>query len=579
MNTLTKGLMSLGISIFFLSSFLFASTFLNGNLFIKQFGVELIISAFSIFVCCTALVKKSFIEIRLNTIDLLIIFLWLTYTGSLLIFNYNPGEHGLPYYYGLLYFTSVFIVRKSSNSESDNFKNSFLILALVTIVVHIVIVVLQQIRIFPSLHGYFNNGSTFGNPDMLGSYIAVLLPFCFMLKGNRKRKGYIVFLISILLLIFIQARSAIFALILCGLLWLILNKRISKRLVIISSSITFVLLVLLIYWHPESVYGRFFIWFISIKMIIQKPFGWGVFAFEKHYPEFQASYLSANQNLLDVINPDIIHSPFNEFLNVGVTLGIIGLSLYVNIVVFVFYYAIKSRSPLIYPLFIFLVVSMFYFPFKIAPLIVLVVPFVSVISGRIKVASKKKLSVSGKILFIPLFLFSLFFVSNSVSKFKNYKSWQQAVLFSRKGDLIQSERLFSSLYPEMKENGRFFITYSNLKYRQGFPEKALTLLEESESYFCDITLSLKFATLYKELGLYDQAEKKFDLAINIAPNNFTAPYEKILFLESIGEHERAYRESQDLVNKPIRSYAYVNPIIIKSRLKKLIKKYELQSSE
>jgi hypothetical protein len=479
----------------------------------------------------------------------------------------------------LLYFTSVFIVRKSSNSESDNLKNSFLILALVTIVAHILIVVFQQIRIFPSLHGYFNNGSTFGNPDMLGSYFAVLLPFCFMLKGNWKRKGYIVFLISILLLVLIQARSAIFALILCGLLWLILNKRISKRLVIISFSIAVVLLVLLIYWHPESVYGRFFIWFISIKMIIQKPFGWGLFAFEKHYPEFQASYVSVNQNILKVINPDVVHSPFNEFLNVGVTLGIIGLLLYITLVILVFYYAIKSQSWLIYPIFIFFVISMFYFPFKIAPLLVLVVPLLSVISGRIKVASKKKLSVSGKILFIPLILLSLFFVSSSVSKYKNYKNWQQAVMFLRKGDLIESERMFSSLYPAMKENGRFLITYANLKYRQGHPGKALRLLKEAESYFCDKTLSLKFAKLYAELGMYEQAEEKFDLAINIAPNSFTAPYEKILFLEDIGEHERAYHESQDLVDKTIRSSVYADPIIIKSRLKRLIRNYELQNNE
>ena len=578
MSLLTKRLVFLGISIFFFSSFLFAPTFLNGNLVVKQFGVELIISVFSILVCCAALIKKNLSEIKLNIIDLLVILLLFTYTGSLLIFNYSPGEHSLPYYYVLLYLISVSIVHKAGNTET--FKKSFLILVLLTIVAHIVIVALQQIKILPPLHGYFNNGSTFGNPDMLGSYIAVLLPFCFMQKDKLKRAGYVVFLISIILLVYVQARSALFAIILCGFLWLILNKGISKKQFILLFSIAVVVLGLLIFWHPESVYGRFFIWFISIKMIIHKPFGWGIMAFEKHYPEFQASYLSNSPNILKLINPDIVHSPFNEFLNVGVTTGITGLLIYILVVAVIFYYAIKSRSRLIYPIFIFFILSLFYFPSKISSLLIIVVPLLSVVSDRIKPVITKKLPGFGNYILIPVILFSLYVAFNSVSQYRNYKSWQQAVLFFKdERNLTESEELFTSLYPEMKENGRFLITYSNLKYKQGFPEKALALLEEAEMYFCDIVLLLKLAKLYEELEMYEQAEDKFDLAINISPNSFTAPYEKILFLQNIGEHERAYSASLNLVDKPIRNSVYADPIIIKSRLRKLIGSYELQNSE
>ena len=578
MSLLTNHLVFLGISIFFFSSFLFAPTFLNGNVVIKQFGAELIISVFSILGCCAALIKKNLSEIKLNIIDLLVILLLFTYTGSLLIFKYSPDDHSLPYYYVLLYFISVSIVHKSDNTES--FKKSFLILVLLTIVAHIVIVALQQIKILPPLHGYFNNGSTFGNPDMLGSYIAVLLPFCFMQKDKLKKAGYVVFLCSIILLVYVQARSALFAIILCGFLWFILNKGISKKQFILLFSIAVVVLGLLIFWHPESVYGRFFIWFISIKMIIQKPFWLGVMAFDKHYPEFQASYLSNNTGILNLINPDIVHSPFNEFLNVGVTLGITGLLIYLIAVALVFYYAVKSGSRMIYPLFIFFILSLFYFPFKISSLLVIVVPLFSVVSARSKPIITKKLPDFGNYILIPVFMFSFYVAFNSVSHYRNYKSWQQAVLFFKDdGNLTKSEELFTALYPEMKENGRFLITYSNLKYKQGFPDKALALLEEAELYFCDIVLSLKLAKLYEELGMYEQAEDKFDLAINISPNNFTAPYEKILFLQNIGEHERAYFASLHLIDKPIRNSVYADPIIIKSRLRKLIDSYELQNSK
>ena len=175
---------------------------------------------------------------------------------------------------------------------------------------------------------------------MLGSYIAVLLPFCFMQKDGWKKIGYLAFLTGILLLVFIQARSALLSIMLCGVLWLIINKRISKKEILVAVSLSFIILGLLMVWHPESVYGRFFVWFVSLKMIIEKPLGWGIFAFEKYYPEFQASYLALNQHLPDFISPDVVHSPFNELLNIAATLGVVGLLLFIVFVVYVFFQAL-----------------------------------------------------------------------------------------------------------------------------------------------------------------------------------------------------------------------------------------------
>lgn len=559
-----RGLLRAGISGLFLSSLLFASTFLNGNVLIKQFGVKILISVFSVSYCF--FLFKRITEIKLGIIDLLIIVFLLFYGDALVFFNHNIVNYAFPFYYGLLYF----MVRTFDSMESK-------ILRIIPIIIftHAIIVIFQQIGLLPPFHGYFNNGSTFGNPDMLGTYIAVLLPFCFLQKDGWKKIGYFAFLTGILLLIFIQARSALFATLLSGLLWIILNKHGSIKSIIVVSFLVAVCLFVLIQWRPESVYGRFFVWFISSKMLMEKPLGWGMLAFEKYYPEFQASYLAVNRDLPDVINPDVVHSPFDEFLNTGVTLGIIGLLLLITLVVLIFYAGIKSKSPLIYPLFIFFVISLFYFPFKIAPLVALIVSMVAVVSNKSQIIYQIQFSLYAKrLFFFMLFLFSLLLTVNSFSNYQNYKKWQNAVLYFNNENLAKSEKLFLELYPVMKEDGRFLITYSNLKYRQGSKEQALKLLEEAGSFFCDITMSLKLAKLYEELGFYEQAEKKYDLAINIAPNNFTAAYEKILFLQNIGEYEKAYRASIQLVNKPIRDSVYADPVIMKLKLKRLIRNYE-----
>lgn len=367
---------------------------------------------------------------------------------------------------------------------------------------------------------------------------------------------------------------------LCGVLWLVISYRISKKQFFIVVSLSFIILGLLIVWNPESVFGRFFVGFISLKMMIAKPLGWGIFAFEKYYPEFQASYLELNHNLLEFISPEVVHSPFNEFLNIGVSLGILGLLLFLALVVFVFYTAVKLKSSLVYTLFIFIIISLFYFPFKIAPLIALIVPLVAFISNNGRILYKKHLSQgSTKIIIVILSLFSLFLTLNSISNCKNYKRWVKSVSLSRNNEsLIESERLFFELYPVMKENGRFLITYSNLKYQQGKTLKALYLLEEAENYFCDITLSIKLGKLYEAIGDYPNAEEFYSLAENIAPNNFTASYEKIVFYINIGRFDEAYHLSKTLLNKPIKKTSYADPFIIKSRLRTIINEYEEKKS-
>lgn len=185
MIPLKKGLIFLGMLLFFLCSFIFAPTFLNGNMYIKQVGVELFIGLTATACCFVFLIKRDGYEINLTIIDLVIILLLLLYSVFLLTFDHSLAVHSLAFYYGMLYL-SFLGIRSFQDKTLIILKDGFLIFAPVVIILHVIIVVLQQNSVFPSLHGYFNNGSTFGNPDMLGSYIAVLLPFCFMQKKAGK---------------------------------------------------------------------------------------------------------------------------------------------------------------------------------------------------------------------------------------------------------------------------------------------------------------------------------------------------------------------------------------------------------
>ncbi len=577
MKNTQKRKLFLGILCFFLFSFLFSSTSLNGNAYIKKFGIELFVSFAFAGYSLTGLFEKSLFILNLTITDLLVILLLLIYSGFLIFFKYSLLQHCLVYYYGMFYFISVLGIPNLTDEDYIYLKNEFLIFVPIVIVLHVIILILQQGNMFPALHSYFNTGSTFGNPDMLGAYVAILLPFCFIQKKDRTIIGYIASLAGILSLIFIQARSALLSVILSGIFWWASDRHIKIRQILISISFFTLVSVLLILWHPESVYGRFFVWFMSLKMFVEKPLGWGLYAFEKYYPEFQASYLAINHNLYDFIRPDIVHSPFNEFLNVGVTIGIIGLILFFTLLFWVIHSALKAKSFLIYPLFIFSIISFVYFPFKIVPIVALIIPMVATISSRSGIVYQKQLSLSSsRIFFLTMFMISMILSLNAIFNYRDQKIWEKAVLYMNTVDkLSESDKLFSDLYPRMNENGRFLITYATLKYKQGAPLDALELLEEAENYFCDITLSLKLAKLYEELGEYQKAEDHYTLAENIAPDRFFASYEKVLFFINIGEYEKAYLLSKKILSIPIKETSYADPIIIKSRLRKLVNEYEL----
>lgn len=581
MRFFSRGLTITCILILVSSSFLLGPPILNGINFNKQYWIAFFISVFSIVWILYLWSKNESLNFQFSLLDGIIVLLLIDYSLFAIYQKSSLLIHCLPFYYVLYFFVSKLVLFNLSKSDFENSRQFFINIVPLIILAHIGIIIIQRVGLAPLMNSSSPQGSTFGNPDMLGAYIVVLLPFCFIQKRSMRLFGYAVFLLSLVILTLIQARSAVLAIAICGFVWLLLNKPMKMKAIIILLVMLGIILFMLIIWHPESVYGRLFIWFVSMKMIILKPLGWGLFAFEKHLPEFQSSYLSVNETVASFISPEVVHSPFNEFINVGVTLGLLGLILFIFLVGLILNYGITSKDHLFYPALAFLIISLFYFPFKISPLVSLIIPILALISIRSHNLLQRRLPYCFyKVSLVLILLTASFMTKKSMMEYTHYKQWQEAYSLSLEPDnFVRSKQIFSELYPTMKSNGRFLITYANLEYSLGNYEESLQLLEKAETYFCDITLMLKLAKLYEMLGFYEKAERKFDLAINLAPNSMIAPYEKILFYQNIGEYKKAYNVSIELISKPIRSSSFADPSIIRNRLKILIMEYEQCNSE
>jgi tetratricopeptide (TPR) repeat protein len=157
----------------------------------------------------------------------------------------------------------------------------------------------------------------------------------------------------------------------------------------------------------------------------------------------------------------------------------------------------------------------------------------------------------------------------------SYSQWRLSVKnLQHEERWDESNTQFEKNYFLMKGNGRFLITWANLQYQMGNVPRSLSLLQEAEHFFCDDIFLKNMAALYEEAGEITQARQTYDKAVNIVPGAFNIAYERILFLQRIGEHQGAYQEAIKLYNKQIKSTYYADPFIIKAKLKDIINTFE-----
>jgi hypothetical protein len=240
-------------SLLFLVSFVAWKGALNENIYIKEFAFGFTFAAM-VIVAIIQSIKHGKIQIRVTWGDIFILGLASVYM-YFYIGTYNDLDFVLP----LIYFLYYCFMRMQ---DMKGFQDTIHVLSHIVILVillHVLSCILQLIGLIPSFHSYFPTGSTFGNPDMLGAYLAVLLPFCYISRTHTVFK-FSVFFLGIILLLLLQARTAIVATVITGILYMLVSGKISTKQLIKWLVLPFIAgLGLLIWWHPSSFGGRLFI--------------------------------------------------------------------------------------------------------------------------------------------------------------------------------------------------------------------------------------------------------------------------------------------------------------------------------
>ncbi|MDB9150501.1 O-antigen ligase family protein [Parabacteroides distasonis] len=321
--------------------------------------------------------------------------------------------------------------------------------------------------------------------------------------------------------------------------WKRIKRRIRqhKRLYIIGGILGCVLLsgssTFFYTLKKDSADGRFLMWKITAKAIRKQPItGTGLGGFPAAYAETQAEYMASGkateQEKWVAGCPEYA---FNEYLQIGLEQGLIGLALFIAWLWLLFYKGIKNKRYACCGG----LMSLAIFAFSSYPLqlpefwvVLIFLGVMSVTPDKDEIRENQAESNGhrwGKQIFfmgIAILGISLFWMQKD--HYKAYQQWNKAQMFYNNKAYEAALEVYEPLYPLLKHKPEFLFEAAQCLSKTGQYEKANEYLKRAVLLSSDPMLYYVMAKNEQCLGEYRQAEKHLLHAIDILPERIYPYY-------------------------------------------------------
>ncbi|MFI3261437.1 MAG: O-antigen ligase family protein [Rikenellaceae bacterium] len=467
----------------------------------------------------------------------------------------------------------------------------------------------QLIGLTNSNHGLYRMTGSFFNPGPFGGYLAVtmIISFAYIMRYNswftrysrnfikRPRTwmkkpviiGYVIcyvsFIASFIIFFAIMSRAAILAFAVSISVMLVFSRTISNKfikyiktnrtksiLLLISIGLVVCSVTYYIYnLKQDSADGRVFMWKIASRIITNKPLtGTGLGAYCGEYAKTQAEYFSSNPNSKFISIAGAPEYGFNEYLQIGVELGVFGVVLFLSILLLSTYSLFRKRHIITYGLIAMLIFSFFSYPLSLLPFQIFMVIFIACSSSLSHSKNKSNLSI----LITTITIFSLLYLFTSYGSIYTNKisatlQWKEM----RKLYLNQNYREacveFNSIYTQMRDNPRFLFEYGRALHMNDQFDKSTQILREGALLSSDPMFYNVIGNNFKEVGLYCEAENCYLFAYNILPDRMYSLYLLMKLYE--------YSEQEDKMLGTARAITSLKVKVESSATKKMIEEAKL----
>ena len=491
--------------------------FLADRLFTYQYCLAFC----AVVLCCLSIViilkKRAFINVTPSDI---FVSLYLTYG----VIHYFTYQEELAYYlfsHWTILIAIYFITRNINNNSLLPF---FLY---VSCTLQALIAIGQCVGIIDSNHLLFCSTGSFWNPSQLGGFIACFFPFIVKEFFTRKFPIWygLCFLPIIFALVLSDSRAAWFSCFV-GLLYVFPVKIKNKSIIGIMLLIAILVIVLLYFYKPNSALGRLNIWIVCVDMIQVRPlWGHGIHSFAEKYMYWQADYFKDNPESAFADMASYVTTPYNEYIHVLTEQGFIGFFLFVLVLGSFFYFSRGDENKKLKTVILsFIIFACFSYPGENVALLFGLIVCMGTIQEKVIIRIPTK---SFNQLIMTSIIVCSFFVN--IGTMKVYHS----LTFMIKHNQILNPSCFKNeleaLYYLLQSGMKSDIN-SRLQIQEW-----IALKQPSPENFCVL------GELCEHLRMYDKAEKYYQIAADIIPNQVQGKYRLFKLFEKNDRSEDAYR--------------------------------------
>ncbi|MEY8587347.1 O-antigen ligase family protein [Phocaeicola sartorii] len=506
------------------------------------------------------------------------LFLFLILLLMFVHFAIKGNEYGTTWIYTVLCSLVLFFALKNIFYQNPLFLKSVLLFIVIGLGIELIIGIGQMNLLLKNENSNFLMGGTMGNPGAYANYLSVIVPFLlsviWKLRYNKKVENiyYILLgciIISIFLIAMSQSRAAWIACTLACLL--IVNKYsglwnkvkyhidspVKKVATFLCLSISSIIIFYILYnYKSESAFGRLLIWKITILASHSHWLvGNGSGYFEANYGHWQEAYFSTGGDTkLEYYVADYVTCAYNEFIQIFVEQGFLGLMLLITLILAAFKRKNLSHSILVtgskaslVSICILMCVS---YPLQMRLIYFYFIVFLAIIfcePQKNDCLLSKKVTNGLRCLYPILCLYILWNACCNLYGLFLMRKGQTSVFTN---DIKGGLECYQQAYPFLENNGIFLFYYSSALSLNKQYVLAIRELEKAVKKTSNPSCYILLGDNYKEIQEYKKAESVYLKAVHALPSKLYPKYLLVKLYRESSQYEKAFNVADEIIQMP-----------------------------
>lgn len=499
------------------------------------------------------------------TFSTLIMAVWGIFIVLHTIFIVAPNTYETSYLFSsILYFYSLaFFFRK----QIVTFEMLYACFALMALIQSIVCI-LQFTGIAHSADPNFEVMGTLNNPNITAMYLVISSPY-FISKFLKKQQilfHVVVLAILLFAVLLLKCRTAYIGLITIALTYILKHETIrdiwkkwSKwlRFGIIMSSIPLVcgLFTALYFQKKASADGRIFVWKVAIEMVKEEPLkGYGYGLFEKEYNLAQAKYFVTHQTTAtEKNNARYVFMPYNDFIHQAIQGGLLGALVFVLLILYFVYLAIRQkdiqRSSIVMAVVVMMCLN---FTVQAIPVWILFLTAAAALTtqevNELVVVNKKLIHYFG---FIGSGIL-IVFLFHQLHKKQAQEDLKIAVKLYEYHQIPKAAALLKTSFDAAGSSEAYLRRYGGMLIALKRTKEGCELLERATQFSSATTLNFDLAKGYEQCNEFAKAEQRFLLVRQMIPTNYRSRFKLMKLYQKIGKLNKARFMALEIMGLPDR---------------------------